>query len=97
MPYYVSLMKLTEKGIKDIKNAPQRVEEAKKGMEAVGGKLLAFYLTMGEYDYVSISEGPSDQVAMTFLLGLGAGGYIRTTTLKAFSLEEFAGFLDNLP
>lgn len=97
MPKYISLMNLTEQGIKDIKSAPQRVEEAVKGLEAVGGKLLGFYLTMGEYDYVAISEGPSDEVAMTFLMGLGAGGNVRTTTLKAFTLEEFEALVKTLP
>jgi uncharacterized protein with GYD domain len=96
MPTYVSLMKLTEQGIKDIKKAPERVAEASKAMEALGGKLLGFYLVMGEYDYVSISEGPSDQVAMTFLLGLGATGNVRTTTLKAFTLEEFTAMVKNM-
>ena len=97
MPKYISLMKLTEKGIKDIKSGPERVRNAAKGMEAVGGKLLAFYLVMGDYDYVAISEGPSDEVAMTFLLNLGAAGFVRTKTLKAFTLEEFEGFVGNLP
>jgi uncharacterized protein with GYD domain len=96
MPTYISLMKLTEQGIKDIKKAPERVAEASKAMEALGGKLLGFYLVMGEYDYVSISEGPSDQVAMTFLLGLGATGNVRTTTLKAFTLEEFTAMVKNM-
>jgi uncharacterized protein with GYD domain len=97
MPTYVSLMKLTEKGIKDIKSAPERVDNAVKGLEAMGGKLLGFYMVMGEYDYVSISEGPSDEVAMTFLLGLGAAGYVRTTTLKAFTLEEMEAMIGSMP
>jgi uncharacterized protein with GYD domain len=97
MATYISLMKLTEKGIKDIKNAPERVNAAVKGLEAVGGKLLGFYMVMGEYDYVSISEGPSDEVAMTFLLGLGADGNVRTTTMKAFTLEELKGMIANMP
>jgi uncharacterized protein with GYD domain len=97
MATYISLMKLTEKGIKDIKNAPERVDAAVKGLEAVGGKLLGFYVVMGEYDYISISEGPSDEVAMTYLLGLGVAGNVRTTTLKAFTLEEMKGMIANMP
>ena len=80
-----------------IKNAPERVDAAVKGMEVVGGKLLGFYMVMGEYDYISISEGPSDEVAMTFLLGLGAAGNVRTTTLKAFTLEEMKAMIANMP
>ena len=97
MPTYISLMKLTDQGIKDIKNAPQRLEEAIKGIEAIGGKLTGFYMVMGEYDYVAIAEGPSDEVAMTFLLGLGAAGNVRTTTLKAFTKEQIEEMVKGLP
>ena len=97
MPVYISLMNLTEQGVKDVKNAPQRIKEAVKGLEAMGSKLLAFYTVMGEYDYVAIAEAPSDKVAMTFLLGLGAGGNVRTKTLKAFTAEQFEEIVKKLP
>ena len=97
MPSYIVLIKLTDQGIKDIKNAPQRIEAATKALEAMGGKMTGLYVTMGEYDYVAIGEGPSDEVAMTFLLGLGAAGNVKTTTLKAFTMEEFAGLVKKLP
>lgn len=97
MPTYISLMKFTDQGIKDIKDAPQRIEQSFKALEAMGGKIIAFYATMGEYDYVSVAEGPSDEVAMTFLLGLGTAGNVRTTTLKAFKREEFVELVKKLP
>jgi len=97
MPTYVALMKLTDQGAKDIKNAPTRAQEFIKGLEAIGGKLLGFYLVMGEYDYVGIAEAPSDEVVLTFLMGLGAAGNVKTTTLKAFKLEEFASLVKKLP
>ena len=97
MPTYISLMKLTGEGIGDIKEAPQRTREAVEKMEALGGKLLGLYVTMGEYDYVGIAECPSDEVALTFLLGLGAEGNVRTTTMRAFTPEEFAAVVSRLP
>ena len=97
MPTYIMLMKLTEQGIKDIKNAPQRIEQAAKAAEAMGGKMIAFYSVMGEYDYVVIGECPSDEVMMTFLLGLGSQGNARTTTLKAFTKEALANMIKKLP
>jgi uncharacterized protein with GYD domain len=97
MPTYILLMKLTEHGVKDIKNAPERIEEGIKGWEAMGGKLTSFYTVMGEYDYVAIGEAPSDEVAMTFLVRLGALGNVRTTTFKAFTKEEFAEIVKKLP
>jgi uncharacterized protein with GYD domain len=97
MATYVILMNLTEKGIKDIKNAPARIKATEKAVEAMGGKLKAFYTTMGPYDYVAIAEGPGDETAMLQLLGLGAAGNVRTTTLKAFPREEFEELLKKLP
>lgn len=97
MPTYITLYKLTNKGVKDIKNAPKRIEEGIKAFEAMGGKLVGFYLVMGDYDYVAIGEAPNDEVAMIFSLAIGAQGNVRTTTLKAFTTKEFAGFVEKLP
>jgi len=63
----------------------------------MGGKLVGFYSVMGEYDYVGISEAPSDEVITAFLLALGADGNVRTTTLKAFTTEEFVEIVKKLP
>ena len=97
MPMYIVLYKLTDQGIKTIKEAPQRIEQGIKGMEAMGGKVLGFYSVMGEYDYVGIGEAPSDEVAMTFMLAMGSTGNVRTTTLKAFTKDEFAQIVKKLP
>jgi len=97
MPRSILLMKLTDQGVKDIKNAPQRIEQGIKTFEAMGGKMIGFYTVLGEYDYVAIGECPSDEVLMTFVLGLGSLGNVRTTTLKAFTTEEFAEAVKKLP
>lgn len=97
MQTYILLIKLTEQGIKDIKNAPKRMELAVQSLEAMGGKMIGIYSVMGEYDYVAIGELPSDEVALKFLLGLGAAGNVRTTTLKAFTREAFVGIVEKMP
>ena len=97
MPTYIGLYKFTDQGIKNIKDAPGRVEEAIKGAEAMGGKVIGVYTVLGEYDYVTIGEFPSDEVAMTYALTLGSRGNVRTTTLKAFTKEEFAQIVKKLP
>lgn len=96
MPTYIVLIKLTDQGMREIKSAPQRIEAAKKAIEARGGRITNFYVTMGEYDYISVVEGTSDEEAMVCLLGLGAAGNVRTITLKAFTTEQLAGMLEKL-
>ena len=97
MSTYIALYKLTDQGIKDIKNGPKRFEDGVKAFEAMGGKITSFYAVMGEYDYVGIGEAPNDEVAMSFALAIGSLGNVRTTTLKAFPHEEFAKLVEKLP
>ncbi len=89
MHTYIVLMKLTDQGIRMVKDAPDRIEASISSLEALGGKINGFYATLGEYDYIACVEAPNEAVVMRFLLGLGAAGDVRTTTLKALSRAEF--------
>lgn len=97
MPKYIMLLKLTEQGARDVRNAPERIENAMKLHAKMGGKLVGFYMVMGEYDYIGIGEAPSDEVATAFALAVSSAGNVKTTTLKAFSKEEIPGILKMLP
>lgn len=97
MPTYICLMKLTDQGSKDIMNAPARIEEGIKLFQKMGGKVIGVYMVMGEYDYITIGECPSDEVSAAFSLALGSQGNVKTTTLKAFPANEIAAILKKLP
>jgi uncharacterized protein with GYD domain len=88
MPTYVTLIRYTEQGIKTFKDLPSRLEETRKAGEAVGAKLVAFYLTMGQYDAVVVSEAPDDETVATLALAAGGRGNVRTETLRAFTEDE---------
>jgi uncharacterized protein with GYD domain len=97
MNTYILLMKLTDQGIKTVKDAPKRAEAGIKAYEKMGGKVLGFYAALGEYDYVSIGEAPNDEVATAFSLALGSLGNVRTTSLRAFTLKEFTEIVKKVP
>jgi len=97
MNTYIILMKLTDQGIKTVKDAPKRAEAGIKAFEIMGGKVLGFYAALGEYDYVSIGEAPNDEVATAFSLALGSLGNVRTTSLRAFTLKEFTEIVKKVP
>jgi uncharacterized protein with GYD domain len=97
MPNYIMLVKLTDQGVKTIKEAPGRIDAALKAFEKMGGKNFTVYAVMGEYDYVAFGEAPSDEAATTFALGLCSLGNARTTSLRAFTKEEFAAMVKKLP
>ena len=89
MATYVSLIRYTDQGIRSIKESPARLDAAKKAFQAAGGEIKQFYLAMGKYDIVIISEGPSDEVAAAITLGLGSLGNIRTETMRVFPEADF--------
>ena len=89
MPTHISLVNWTDEGIKNVKESPQRLDAFKKAVEAAGGKVIGFYLTMGRYDMVVITEGQSDEVAASLMLSTAKAGSIRTETLKAFAEDQY--------
>jgi uncharacterized protein with GYD domain len=52
---------------------------------------------MGTYDLVAITEAPNDEAMSAALLSQGMQGNVRSTTLKAFTVEQFAEILKKLP
>ena len=97
MPHYITLFRFTQKGIEDIKGGPARLDAGKKAIEATGGKLKAFYLTMGQYDAVAIVELPNDEALAKVVLGVSSRGSIRGETLRAFTEEEYRKLITSLP
>ncbi|HOI74830.1 MAG TPA: GYD domain-containing protein [Syntrophales bacterium] len=92
MQLYIILMNLTDQGIRTVKDSTQLIAEAKNAFEKKGGVVKGVYLTMGQWDYLAICEAPSDEIAVDFILGLGATGNVRTHTIKAFLPEVVSEF-----
>ena len=97
MPSYLSLINWTEQGAANVKDSPQRLAAAKQAIEGAGGRMIFFYMTMGEYDLVTVIEAPNDEAAASMLLALGARGSIRTKTMRAFTEDEAMALVGNLP
>jgi len=96
MSHFVTLINYTQQGMAKIKESPARLDAAKKAAEKAGGKIHAWYLTMGRYDAVLISEFPSDEAAAKFTLSVGALGNVTTETLKAFTEAEYRKIVGGL-
>ena len=97
MPHYVTLLRYTQQGASKIKESPARLDRAKKAAEAAKGKVLTWYLTLGKYDAVLVSEFPDDEAAARFMLSTGALGNVTTQTLKAFTEVEYRNIISSLP
>lgn len=97
MPTYIALVDYTEQGVAEIRESPDRLDDARALAASMGGELNEWYLTFGEHDAVAIAEFPDDETFARFALTVNSLGKVATTTLKAFTEEEYRDVIDGIP
>jgi uncharacterized protein with GYD domain len=81
MAIFITQGNYTSDAIRGLMAKPEdRTEELSKLAAAAGGKLIAFYYTFGEHDFLMIGEGPSEKDFAASLLVAAASGTV--TNLK---------------
>ena len=96
-PTYISLVNYTQKGIENVKESPQRLDAAKKAFKGLGAELKEFYLVMGRYDIILVTEAPNDETVAKIALALGSLGNVRTESFRAFKEDEYRQIMSYLP
>jgi uncharacterized protein with GYD domain len=97
VPTYITLLRWTQKGAENLKQSPTRLDAAKKAFEAAGGRMTQFYLVMGRYDMVAISEAPDDETAAKMSLAVAGTGAVKSETLRAFGEADYRKIIAALP
>lgn len=91
MPIFITQGRYTEHALKGMMASPEdRVKPLADLFERAGGKLLAFYLTFGEYDWISIAEMPDHRSDLAVLIaGASNGAVTGMRTTVAVTPEAF--------
>jgi len=89
MTTYISLLRFTEQGAKNIQKSTSRAHNFDKIAAKAGVKIEGQYWTMGAYDGVLIISADSKKKALHCLAQLAAQGNVRTETMSAFIDKEF--------
>ena len=89
MPKYITLIRFTEQGAKNIKQSTARARAFAEAAAKAGVKVEAQYWTAGHYDGALVLSADSEQKALRALTKLAAGGNVRTETMQAFDAQEF--------
>lgn len=97
MSIYVMLINYTEQGIRNIRGSPKRADAARFLARSCGAEMKDLYLTMGQYDLIAIVEAENDDAVAKFALALGSIGNVRSTSLRAFSEQEYRNIIETLP
>ena len=96
MATYLMLLNWTDQGIRNIKESPKRLDAAKKLAKDLGGEIKTVYMTQGTFDLALVAEMANDEKAAAFVLKLGSLGNVRTTTLKAYSEDDYRNIIGGL-
>ena len=96
MSRYLVLGNFTAQGLQNIKESPDRLAVAKQLAQDRGGRIVFFYLTMGQYDLAFLLEMPDDNSAARYMLELNQKGTITSTTLKAFTEDEYQSIVGSI-
>ena len=96
MPSYIVLSSFTDQGVRNVKDTTKRADAVRELAKKFGITTKDIYWTLGSYDVVAIFDAPDDASMTAFGLAIGAGGNIRTQTLRAFSRDDMNGILAKL-
>ena len=95
MPTYITQGRYTRDAVKGMIVKPEdRADAVARLLSKVGGRLISYYLTFGEYDFLAIAEAPNDVQMAAALLAAGSGGGVTDlrTTIALTSIEAKGAF-----
>ena len=90
MTTFITQARFTKDGLNRMIAAPEdRAEIVGRLIGQVGGKLIAYYLTSGEYDILLIFEGPSyEDTVPALIVAAAESGVADLKTVTALTLSE---------
>ncbi len=93
MPIFITQGRYTRDAIKGMVVRPEdRSEAVARLLTKVGGKLIGYYVTFGDYDFLVIAEAPGEtQMAAVLLAAASGGGVTDLKTVVAMTSIEAKG------
>jgi uncharacterized protein with GYD domain len=90
MATYVTLLKFTERAVKEIKDTGKRAADLKTHAKKHGIEIKEQYWCLGAYDGLVLFDAPDDETATAAMLSLSSRGYVTTQTLRSFTAADMS-------
>lgn len=89
MPIFITQGRFTQEAVSGMLAKPEdRAEAITQLFAKSGGKLLGYYMTFGEYDFLIVSEGPVEGAATSSIVATAGGGVTDLKTTLAMSSAD---------
>lgn len=93
MVRYLTLIQLTDKGVREIQNSADRASAFAAEVKGAGGNVEGQYWAVGQYDGAVVFTVPDEDTAASLLLKLAKEGFVRTCSQRLFDASEFQAIL----
>jgi len=97
MARFVQLINFTQAGIDRFEEIPELNDQARALADELGGELVDFYVTLGQYDAVAVVDAPDAESILTGTVTMAKTGIIETETLRAFDEDTLEDVIMDLP
>jgi uncharacterized protein with GYD domain len=97
MASFVTLLKFTAQGARNIKDTCKRAGEFAASARKLGIEIKEQYWCLGAYDGLILFEAPDDSTATAAMLALSSLNNVTTQTLPSFTAAEMGAVLGKLP
>lgn len=95
MPIYIAQGRFSQDALRGMLASPEdRAKPVSKLFKEAGGKLIGWYLTFGEYDWLLIAEAPNETAMAAASMAASAGGGVTNikTTIAFTGPESMKAF-----
>lgn len=93
MPRYLSLLRFTDQGARELRQSTARAHAFDAAAARAGVKIEGQYWTLGVCDGVLITSAPDERAILHLLADLVTAGNVRPETMPAFTDAEFDAIL----
>lgn len=97
MATFISTVKFTDQGIKDIKATGKRAESFKASAKEMGIDVRNVFWTLGRFDGLIVFDAPDEESAAALMLQLASYGNVHTETTRAYESSDLEQILGKLP
>jgi uncharacterized protein with GYD domain len=102
VPTFIGLLKLTDQGLRNIKDVVAERQQnitasVRPDIERSGGRIIGGWWTQGAYDAAVVAEFPDAESASVSKFLTSMRGNWRGEQMRAFTLEEMEQIVQKLP
>lgn len=94
MPVYVSSLRFTADGNREIGRSRERFEQGRKNVEKYGGKIISAHYIVSRGEYLILTEFPNEEARVGSMISTLQHGNVIYEVFQAIPVDRFFKIVD---